>query len=83
MIYFTKHALDKFVTLKQHNFSVSKNQVLEIVTHPDRLDHSRLPLIIAQGEFDRSHVLRVVYKQEKGIIKVITFYPGRKKQYEK
>ncbi len=34
-------------------------------------------------KIDRNHVLRVVYKQEFGIVKVITFYPGRIKQYEK
>jgi len=39
--------------------------------------------LIAQRKIDRDYVLRVVYKQEFGIIKVITFYPGRRKQYEK
>lgn len=83
MIYFTKHALDKFEILKKHDFIVSKQQVLEAITNPDKIDHSRLPLLIAQGKFDRNHVLRVVFKQEKDKIKVITFYPGRSKQYEK
>ncbi len=50
---------------------------------PDLIDKSRLPLLIAQRKIGRNHVLRVVYKQEFGIIKIITFYPARKKQYEK
>lgn len=83
MIYFTKHALKKFEILKRHNFHVSKKQILKIITHPEIIDYSRMPLLIAQGKFDRIHVLRVVYKQEGEIIKVITFYPGRSKQYEK
>ena len=50
---------------------------------PDLIDKSRLPLLIAQWKIDKTYVLRVVYKQEFGAIKVITFYPGRRKQYEK
>jgi len=83
MIYFTKHAKEKFDILKKHKFFVPKEQVVETVTNPEKIDHSRLPLIIAQREFDKTHVLRVVYKQEEGLIKVITFYPGRSKKYEK
>ena len=83
MIYFTKHAQDKFDILNKHKFYISKKQVIETIKNPEKIDHSRLPLIIAQREFDKTHVLRVVYKQEEGLTKVITFYPGRSKQYEK
>jgi len=37
----------------------------------------------AENKFDRDRVLRVVYKKEFGVIKIITFYPGKRKQYEK
>ena len=83
MIYFTKHAEDKFDILKKHKFSVSKEQVIETIRNPEEVDPSRLPLLIAQRKFDKTHVLRVVYKQEEGLIKIISFYPGRRKQYEK
>ena len=83
MIKFTKHALDKFVVLRKHNFAVTKKQIIEIVLNPEKIDHSRLPLLIAQKKIDRQHVLRVVYKKESGDIKIITFYPGRTKDYEK
>lgn len=82
MIIFTKHANDKFGVLKRHKFSISKIQVLETIQEPEIIDKARLPLLIAQRKIDRSHVLRVVYKKEGDVIKVITFYPGRKKQYE-
>ncbi|MDR3642431.1 MAG: DUF4258 domain-containing protein [Candidatus Doudnabacteria bacterium] len=81
MIVFTEHATEKFKVLKRHKFSVTKGQVLATVNNPDLVDYSRLPLLIAQKKIDRGHVLRVVYKQESGNIKVITFYPGRAKQY--
>lgn len=83
MLRFTKHAKQKFRILADHSFDVTEKQVVGTVTKPDLLDHSRSPLIIAQREFDRTHVLRVVYREEDGDKIVITFYPGRIKQYEK
>lgn len=83
MVIFTKHALEKFKVLRNHKFSVLKKKVVEAVTKPDLVDHSRSPLLIGQISVDRTHVLRVVYKKENDAIKIITFYPGRKKQYEK
>ena len=83
MIIFTKHARDKFRILRKHKFIVSEEKVLETLNRPDLIDYSRLPLFIAQKKFDRSHVLRVVYKKEQGNMKVITFYPGRLKNYGK
>lgn len=80
-IVFTKHALDKFELLKRHKFAVSKGQVLDTVENPDIIDESRLPLLIAQKSIDPEHMLRVVYKHEDGMKVIITFYPGRKKQY--
>ena len=83
MIIFTKHAKEKFGILKRHKFVISEKKVLEALKKPDLIDYSRLPLLIAQRKFDRIHVLRVVYKEERGDIKVITFYPGRSKNYDK
>jgi hypothetical protein len=83
MILFTKHAENKFEVLEKHKFSVSKNQVIDTIRNPELIDKSRPPLLIAQRKIDRNYVLRVVYKQEFGTITVITFYPGRRKQYEK
>ncbi|MEK7162152.1 MAG: hypothetical protein AAB729_05700 [Patescibacteria group bacterium] len=83
MIYFTKHAREKFNVLKRHKLEILKEQVEFTVIDPDVIDRSRTPLLIAQRKIDKSHVLRVVYKKEgKDIIKIITFYPGRIKQYE-
>lgn len=82
MILFTKHARDKFEILKRHKFPISEEQVIATVAAPDLIDYSRSPLLIAQRKIDKVHVLRVVYKQEKEIIKIITFYPGRSQQYE-
>jgi len=82
-VIFTKHADKKFGVLKRHSFKIDREQVLSAVNNPDYIDKSRLPLLIYQISIDRTHVLRVVCKKDSGMIKVITFYPGRKKMYEK
>lgn len=82
-IRFTAHAQHKFATLRRHGVLVSRRQVVQAVEHPDRIDHSRLPLLIAQRGLGNAHVLRVVYRIENETIVIITFYPGRKSQYEK
>lgn len=82
MIHFTKHAREKFVILEKHEFRISKEKVVETITNPDKIDYSRSPLFIAQKDINSSHVLRVVYKVENNIKIIITFYPGRRKQYK-
>ena len=81
MVVFTKHATEKFKVLKRHKFSIAERQVLAAVNNPDIINYSRLPLLIAQKKIDKNHVLRVVYKQTADDKKIITFYPGRSKQY--
>ena len=83
MIYFTKHAREKFKILKDHKFIITKNQVVETLNKPDLIDRSRAPLLIAQRRISQTHVLRVVYKKENNNKIIITFYPGRRKDYEK
>ena len=80
---FSKHAREKFAVLRRHGVRISKKQVLNTITEPEHIDYSRLPLLIAQRELDKNRVLRVVHKIEQNAILVITFYPGRKSQYEK
>ena len=83
MIHFTKHAREKFTILKQHGCLIPRTAVIQTVIDPDLIDHSRHPLKIAQRGFDKTRVLRVVYKEFGSDIKIITFYPGRSKKYGK
>ena len=82
-IIFTSHAIrDKFLQLSQHRFDVTKGDIESVITNPEHIDKiSDYPKIIVSKEFDRKHILRVVYKIESGIIKVITFYPAEKGRY--
>lgn len=82
-IYFTKHAKEKFSVLLRHDVKITRKKVVETVEFPEYVDHSRAPLIVAQSTLDNEYVVRVVYKVEEDVIIIITFYPGRKIQYEK
>jgi hypothetical protein len=83
MIYFTKHASEKFDILGKHKITISEEFVIQTIENPEVIDYSRLPLKIAQRAFDKYRVLRVVYKEHDNIKTVVTFYPGKKNQYEK
>lgn len=83
MIYFTKHAKEKFLILHKHKIFVSRKFVLETLNDPELIDNSKSQFKIAQREFDKWRVLRVVYKEKRNKKIIITFYPGKKSQYEK
>jgi len=83
-IHFTRHAREKFEVLARHGIDITEAKIIRTVRNPEYKDaRNRYPLIIAQSALDSKRVLRVVYKIEKETIIVITFYPGRKSQYEK
>lgn len=82
-IHFTKHSNEKFHVLSRHGVIVSKKKVIDTVENPEIVDYKRLPLLIAQSSFGKNKVLRVVYRNYKNFVAIITFYPGKKSQYEK
>lgn len=72
----------KSYSLKKHGIIISKKEIKNVVLIPEHIDIiSDQPNRIASKEFDATHVLRVVYKIEDDIIKVITFYPAEKGRY--
>ena len=77
MISFTKYANDKFEVLGRHGFPVERASVVQVLELPDAVDETRPPLLFAQRKIDTAHTLRVVFKAEGELTKVITFYPIR------
>lgn len=76
---YTKHALRKFKDLDVLGVRVTKRLIRSILINPYTVDaESDRPNSIASGVFDDRHLLRIVYRNEDGIIVVITFYPVRK-----
>ena len=82
-IVLTKHVeYDKIPLLAKSGIKISAKKIKDVINNPDHIDiESDEPKIIASKDFDKKHVLRVVYKIEDDIIKVITTYPAEKGRY--
>lgn len=81
-IVFTRHAAKKFKDLAKLEVHVTKSLVKGILLNASHLDiESDAPKKIASGEFDATRILRIVYREEHGIMIVITFYPAKKGRY--
>ncbi|OGE09301.1 hypothetical protein A3A60_04235 [Candidatus Curtissbacteria bacterium RIFCSPLOWO2_01_FULL_42_26] len=79
-ISYTNHALKKFSDFKVFQIIVTKTQISRAINHPkhESRDNGNE---ISSSSFDRNHNLRVVHKEENGVIIVITFYICRKGRY--
>lgn len=81
-IIFTKHTINKFLIFSQRGIGLTKAQIEKVIRSPEHIDiESDFPKTIASGKLDRKRILRVVYKKEDDIIKIITFYPAEKGRY--
>ena len=79
-IRFTKHAHEKLEFVKNYGFDVSKNQVIDVISNPARLD-KKDDQYIAIKPINTKYALRVVYEKRKDYLLVITFYPVRRERY--
>jgi len=78
-IIFTKYAIKKLVILKEHEFTVTRDAIQDVVENPDSFDlELDPPKIIVKRNNTETHDLRVVYLVESDIIKVVSFYPAEK-----
>ena len=69
MLYFTKYAENKFEILNRHKVYFTREQVEDAMAAPDKTG-KKSGLSCAQKDG-----LKVVYKKEAGVLKIITFYP--------
>ena len=81
-IIFSSHAENKFAMLRNHGFDVSKDTILLALESPDKVECGYKNRKIAQKVIDESHVIRVVFEETGEMLRVITFYPGRRVRYE-
>lgn len=82
-IHFTKHAEEKFEILREMKFDVSREDVIDCLNNPDRIEEETSGLQIAHKDLGTKYALRVVFKYDSGGRKVITFYPTHRGRYEK
>ena len=69
MIYFTKYAEEKFEILHKYHVYFTREQVEDAVKLPEKVNKKGGCLAA------RKEGVKVVYKKEAGVIKIITFYP--------
>lgn len=83
-IVFTKHATGKFETHKTAGWNFSREDIKQAIKKPyfSEINTERGVKIVLK-EWDKNHDLRVIYKDEGGIITVVTFYPAEKGRYLK
>lgn len=71
MFYFTKYAETKFDILNKHKVYFTREQIEDTVGAPNKTG-KKGKLITAQKD-----EIKVIYKKEGEIIKIITFYPTK------
>jgi len=81
-IIFSSHAENKFAILRHHGFDVSKDTIILALERPDKVEYGYKNRKISQKVIDESHVIRVVFEETGDMLRVITFYPGRRVRYE-
>jgi hypothetical protein len=80
---FSLHAVLKMDLLKKHEFPVSKEEIIDILKNPDKIERGYKNRYIAQKLKDEKHVIRVVFEMiDESKILIITIYPGRSDRYE-
>lgn len=74
--------MGKFKTHRDAGIIVTRKNISATIEKPEHVDYeSDKPKIIVSRSLRKKIVLRVVYKIDDGIIKVITFYPAREGRY--
>ena len=78
-IIFTKHAKRKFKTHKAGGWNFSDKDIKEVIRRPyfSEINEERGIKIVLK-RWDLRHDLRVIYREEGGIITIVTFYPTEK-----
>lgn len=69
MLYFTKYAENKFEILNKHKVFFTREQIEDAVASPDKTGKKNGHLTA------KKEGVKVIYKKEAGVIKIITFYP--------
>ena len=69
MLYFTKYAEQKFDILNKYKVFFTKEQVEDTIANPQK-NFKKGKYMTAQKD-----VIKVVFRKENDVIKIITFYP--------
>jgi hypothetical protein len=81
-IVFTRHAERKFEFHEQYGWYFKVNDIENALNNPDFIGEEFEAKFVLK-KLDETHDLRVIYTEDSGIIRVITFYPTTRGRYEK
>jgi hypothetical protein len=79
-IKYTAHAEEKFYILSKYGFILEKKQIEEAIHSPDRCEERDEEMVFTKIISQR-HAIRVICKREEDMLKVITFYPIRRRKH--
>lgn len=71
MLYFTKYAEKKFDILNKHKVYFTREQIEGVIKSPDKISKKGKYLSACKDG------IKVIYKKEDNLTKIITFYPVR------
>jgi hypothetical protein len=71
-MFFTKYAEEKFDILNKHKIYFTREQIEEVVLSPDKEEIKDNHIFVQKDD------IKVVYRKENNIKKIITFYPIKK-----
>lgn len=80
-ILLTEHAKEKLRAIESRAIGIDKKKIVNTVKKPLMIDKSMNPHR-SIGKLSEILSLAVIWKEEDGIIKIITFYPAEKGRYE-
>ena len=77
----TLHAKEKLLTAEAKILGITRKKITDTLRKP-LVKNKNMNPHQSVGELNSDLSLAVIWKQESGIIKVITFYPAEKGRYE-
>jgi hypothetical protein len=79
----TRHAEEKLEVLRRHGVELTSEQVESVLSSPLRIVPGYAGRLVAIGELDQHHIVRVVFEQFPEVRRIVTLYPVRKDRNEK
>ena len=82
-IVLSKHIIEKKIPLlRSLGWNITKSKIKKIIQNPKWKGFTEANQPTIMGLVDKMHILRVVYRQNNGIIFVITIHIARRGRYE-
>lgn len=80
MVSFTAYANKKFDTLRRHGCVISRAVVEEAVRSATGGEPRDRTFFFAQKADENGQEVRVAYRKEAGVLRIITFYPAARNE---